>query len=727
MQGDRRRRFAKACDSCRRKKLRCDGVRPLCARCQDANTPCHYADVDKPETRRSRARDSTRTPRRLDDNSGVGSGMGSTTPNVHWSSPAVIEAPSSVASTLPRRSNNVGPTTPAGEDGGACSLQSAHPAGTSRTQDSAGDPDTIVGRNVDTRFFGPASGISLVSIRESPREFDPSKRRTTKSRFQEGSWSSWTHPTIQGVLEKRVNRTLPSWTEAFSLVSEFFSHEHQAIPCFHPPTFMTFLGQQYSGAPSDNPAWWASLNAVLAISQRRRVENGQCDPNGEELVWEYAANALGSTLDILMRNTQLISVQALLCIAWFFLGTPNPQPSFMLTGSAVRLAHSIGLHKTDHAASMGSIEQETRNKVFWVALTLDRELCLQTGRPPTHDLQHFHVQLLADLLHDDSEIITTADGSKLSLTSSHAKLCLIQDRIYNELYSSQSSTDTSCVVESVSKLTAQLQDWCATIPGLRTDTPMYNGEHHGLIRLYYSYYNCVVLIHRPLAREYWLSSRPMMASDLSENIMSSVRECLAAARGIFHLLQAIPHQRKSFYWDVVPPILSATIILATNAMRNNISDATRSDLEAISKVIELFENLDQMKNDTYLFQVRTLCTELYQSVQHAFKSSEGQSASQLRQQDWAAQNVVTGNHHQSDIMQVEQSFQGRTMPGSNFLPMLPGIEGGNAAVGIEPESERNPSAANAWPPGILSFPDLSPWGMDILSGGLFAPFPLDQE
>jgi hypothetical protein len=127
---------------------------------------------------------------------------------------------------------------------------------------------------------------------------------------------------------------------------------------------MTLLGQQYSGTPSDSPAWWASFNAVLAISQRRRVESGHCGPEGEELVWGYAANALGTTLDVMMRNTQLISVQALLCIAWFFLGTPNPQPSFMLTGSSVRLAHSIGLHKSDHAVSMGSIEQETRNKVL---------------------------------------------------------------------------------------------------------------------------------------------------------------------------------------------------------------------------------------------------------------------------------------------------------------------------------------------------------------------------
>lgn len=350
------------------------------------------------------------------------------------------------------------------------------------------------------------------------------------------------------MLEKRVSRPLPSWTEAFSLVSDFFNYEHQAFPCFHPPTFMTLLGQQYSGTPSDNPAWWASLNAVLAISQRRRLESGQCGVSSDELVWGYAANALGTMLDILMRNTQLISVQALLCTAWFFLGTPNPQPSFMLTGSAVRLAHSIGLHKSEHGSSLGSIEQEMRTKVFWIALSLDRELCLRTGRPPAHDLHHFHVDLPPDSLHDDSDIMTTSDGTKLRPTRSQAQLCVIQDHIYDELYSSRSSNETTRITESVVRLTSQLEEWCASVPGFHAHQSVLDGEHYGLIRLYYSYYNCVVLVHRPLARQYWLSSRPATISDLPPTIKASIAQCLTAARSIIRMLEVMPYQHKSFYW-----------------------------------------------------------------------------------------------------------------------------------------------------------------------------------
>lgn len=567
--GDRRRRFAKACDSCRRKKLRCDGVRPLCARCQDANTPCHYTDVHKPESRQRRGRDSTRTPRRLDDEQDAGPSIATASPTVPRAHAPGIEASSGLDGALSARTDNAEPVTPAREEDRQILSSDARlpdQPGNPRPNDCAGDPDTIVGRNVDTRYFGPASGISLVSVRTNSRESDAPKRHAAQHRFQEGSWSAWTHPSVQGMLEKRVSRPLPSWTEAFSLVSEFFNYEHQAFPCFHPPTFMTLLGQQYSGTPSDNPAWWASLNAVLAISQRRRLESGRCDTStsGDELVWGYAANALGTMLDILMRNTQLISVQALLCTAWFFLGTPNPQPSFMLTGSAVRLAHSIGLHKSDHGSSLGAIEQEMRTKVFWIALSLDRELCLRTGRPPAHDLHHFHVDLPPDSVHDDSEVMTTSDGTKLRLARFQAQLCVIQDHIYDELYSSRSSNETTRITGSGVRLTSQLEEWCASVSGFHAHQSVPGGEHHGLIRLYYSYYNCVVLVHRPLARQYWLSLSPATISDLPPSIKASIGQCLTAARSIIRILEAVPYQQKSFYWDVVPIILSAIVILSTN-------------------------------------------------------------------------------------------------------------------------------------------------------------------
>ena len=377
-------------------------------------------------------------------------------------------------------------------------------------------------------------------------------RPTSQLPHQEGSWSTWTHPSIQNVFERRTTKPLPPWTEAFSLVSEFFAHEHQGFPCFHPPTFMSLLGQQYSGTPSENSAWWASLNAVLAISQRRRAEEAEDHSVDEGLAWCYAANALGATLDILMRNTQLLSVQALLSIAWFFIGTPNPQPSFMLVGSALRLAHSIGLHTANpDSSSWSPIELEMRAKVFWISQCLDRKLCLQTGRPPAHDLHDFHVDVPGDSL-DDSETLTAADGSKLNVFHAQTKLAVVQGCIYRLLHSSKASeVEAEYLVDTVSTLNRQLDDWCSSIaPVFHPDQPLLDIKHHGLMRLYYSYYNCVIVVNRPHARHYWMPPNPESTIDASPDVKASIQQCLKAARSIVSLSQEIPRKWESLYWYV---------------------------------------------------------------------------------------------------------------------------------------------------------------------------------
>jgi hypothetical protein len=57
----------------------------------------------------------------------------------------------------------------------------------------------------------------------------------------------------------------------------------------------------------------------------------------------------------------------------FLMGTPNPQPSFFLIAAAMRLAHSIGLHKKFSAFGLNPSEVEQRKRVFWIAYMLDKE------------------------------------------------------------------------------------------------------------------------------------------------------------------------------------------------------------------------------------------------------------------------------------------------------------------------------------------------------------------
>jgi len=54
-------------------------------------------------------------------------------------------------------------------------------------------------------------------------------------------------------------------------------------------------------------------------------------------------------------------------------GTPNPQPGFFLVAAAIRLSHSIGLHKRGSGFNLNPEEIEQRKRVFWIGYMLDKE------------------------------------------------------------------------------------------------------------------------------------------------------------------------------------------------------------------------------------------------------------------------------------------------------------------------------------------------------------------
>ncbi len=163
------------------------------------------------------------------------------------------------------------------------------------------------------------------------------------------------------------------------------------FPLFHEPTFMRLVDLQYSAQPYQGSGWWASLNVALAIAHRLRVMSNVVPQEEDQKGWAYLKNAMGVLTELTMRNTDLLSVQALLGMvghfhvlgscelthlqSLFLQGTPNPQPSFFLVAAAIRLSHSIGLHKRGSGFNLRPDEIEQRKRVFWIAYLVDKEYC----------------------------------------------------------------------------------------------------------------------------------------------------------------------------------------------------------------------------------------------------------------------------------------------------------------------------------------------------------------
>lgn len=90
------------------------------------------------------------------------------------------------------------------------------------------------------------------------------------------------------------------------------------FPLFHEPTFRALLEKQYSDNPPNSTGWYAAFMVLLAISCRLRISHTRAADGNPKPVeaytteaWSYFENATGVLIELVMRNTDLLTIQAL--------------------------------------------------------------------------------------------------------------------------------------------------------------------------------------------------------------------------------------------------------------------------------------------------------------------------------------------------------------------------------------------------------------------------------
>lgn len=184
--------------------------------------------------------------------------------------------------------------------------------------------------------------------------------------------------------------------------------------CDSEKTFWHLLDKQFTGQPHAGSGWWAALNVVLAIGARIATmkamsEGGKFD-EGDLKASRFFKNSLSVHTELTLKNTDLLSVQALLGMAIYMQGTPNPQPSFSLLGSAIRLMHATGLHRNSNGFGLNKTEAEQRKRVAFLAFMLDKDTALRSGRPPL--LTDWNVSLPDEISADGVGMVQISVGKE---------------------------------------------------------------------------------------------------------------------------------------------------------------------------------------------------------------------------------------------------------------------------------------------------------------------------
>ncbi|RYP07715.1 hypothetical protein DL764_002334 [Monosporascus ibericus] len=476
-------RIAQACDRCRSKKIRCDGIRPCCTQCANVGFECRTSDKlsrrafprGYTESLEERVRQLETEIRELKD---------------------LLDEKDEKIDMLSRMHNNR--STPASSHTSPASVQSRRDSTTPPKEDVfrvQASPLLLGVENSDSYFMGASSGRAFI-------EAFKRKIQETGKGCSEFNPEAFLH--IQGcyplVLEPPA-RPIRAPPRLFTdrCVNIYFQEWAPLFPVLHKPTFLR-LYEDFVADPEKvkNDHKIAQLYLVYSIAALSSESPDVDQIAACEIQWQKALD------DVIMNNT-MATLQCLVLAMMYCMVRADYKRLQHYKGVAIGLSHRLGLHQSQKRFSFGALTIETRKKVFWTLYTLDCLSASMLGLPKLLKEEDIHAEYPSDT---DDEYVTekgfqpTLPGEYTKLSSALAlfRLSRILAHVLEKVYPAASTHELS--LQLLSSLDADLSEWNDNLPthlklNFVQDKPSTDitGSRSPILAL--AYYYVRTLIHRP--------------------------------------------------------------------------------------------------------------------------------------------------------------------------------------------------------------------------------------
>ncbi|CAG8518968.1 13381_t:CDS:2, partial [Dentiscutata heterogama] len=592
--GHKRQRVSKACDSCRRKKVKCDGVQPV-------GPPKGY--IEAIETRLHR----------------MESLLGGL---VHSNDPFAEAVLAELMQDDPRpsrRSGNMEFTWKNGSSSvhdagrsGSCGVQSPENVLTSEAKDNSiiDDLNDIMGilsidENRQVRYHGRSSGLYLLKNSERYKNgiLSLSDNSPEENLFSTQNLELLKRPELA---------TLPSQEISDHLLETYFTHIHPLLPIIYKPIFFNRLKDR------DNPPLLL-LNAIYALAARysdrpELRKNLQDSQTAGDEFFDRAKALLDNDYD----KSHITTIQALIIMALRDIRIDNTTRCWIYIGMAARMAQDLGIHRNNEKwqpISLSHEEKEEQKRAFWSCFVVDRIASTHMGRPlgidekdvdaayPSEDeddeyellpFKMTHTTTSSTLLSSPTSTSSSVFGSPMSSASMIInkespnaarsvsrfnrliKLCEIMGRIIQNIYAIRCNVSSAnSTVTSV--LDSSLTSWFVNLPPHLQYNPSSDQNYDTTtLNLHGLYYSTLILLHRPYANT--------IGKNPSHNI------CTTAANAITEIADSMRRRKqlKHSPTTVIYCTFSAAVIHTYNAIQPDItiSQPARENLEKCLKILD---------------------------------------------------------------------------------------------------------------------------------------------
>jgi hypothetical protein len=257
----------------------------------------------------------------------------------------------------------------------------------------------------------------------------------------------------------------------------------------------------------------------------------------------------------LLQETTIDGLQTAIMLSLFQLFSGDLQSAAVLSAIASRIMFMLGGNTISNTGTgtgpsdpTARVRRHLRN-LFWLCYTLDIEVSLRSGQPPSINNEYCdldlppgyvemqYTDLPCNVLLDDDLIVPLFPGD--------LRLSIIKSRAYNTLYSVKALHKSDAeLLKDIRELDDDLEQWRLSLPpkfrptlSFSHETPIADKSMQSII-LRLEYHHCVAAIHNASGRcRAWAGGQ----SGEMEGVSSSLALSVEASRSSLHYLRTAVH------------------------------------------------------------------------------------------------------------------------------------------------------------------------------------------
>ncbi|EKJ71146.1 hypothetical protein FPSE_08652 [Fusarium pseudograminearum CS3096] len=591
----KRRRVTRACDECRRKKIKCDGKQP-CTHCSVYSYECTY---DKPSNRRRNP-----APQYIEALESrlqrAESLLSKFMPDVDLADPNLDPA---IQQEFRNRENARSQTSKIRQPPPSHHSHQSHQSNQSDPNDGhlTSMIDSVGQLDLDEKgswdFHGISSGaVFLKRMKEHFRGMlGPSSKAPFLPRAERPAGLD--SPSLSSV--GTPFSIAPSYPELppKDITRKLCYYSLSCATCLirivHVPTFYEQMDKIYE-RPLDNltkeeTQYLGLLFSVMALGC---MYNNLDDTDPRSMAYQDATeeglkyyNAARSVLHDVTDCRDLISLQALVFIILFLQATSNLSSCYSFVGIALRSSLRLGLHRHLEHEKIDPIEQEVRKRVFYVVRQMDIYVSTLLGFPLLLNVDDIDQPFPLEV---DDEFIThtgilrppPAAPSFFQAFNAHSELMEILAKVTKYVYPtkglgqglSKDNKPASTYLISygrIKEIEAELHSWFERLPQHwrpSGEGPIETVRIRHLLRFAYAHVQLV--LYRPFL--HYVSPRLSQGTKVDELSYACAAAAISVSRNIVHIGLEIRKQRvlSGPYWFMLYTEFFAVLSLVFYATEN---------------------------------------------------------------------------------------------------------------------------------------------------------------